>query len=443
MPLSNSRISCLLALFLALGTCLPLPAAKAGGLEKGLALPYRDFTTTSAPQLMLSQLQTFNATDQPDPRSKKALLAEVAALMGIIRRYHLDAPPHRTDGWSGFTEAEWPLMNIVYTGLAICNLAELYPEFREKAQKEVRHLLIVLKTPAVAGFMEPHFGPPFPSKGEIRGTAIFLHGHYLYLALRYRQVFGQKDEDIWIHRVARAMARDFTRAVFLPSYRGMYFLSDNGTGLAALALHDRLFGTTLGKTPIRAFVGEVTARYLDSLGMMATYVNPAAKRIDSPARGISTMYSLMFLAEAAPAFAARQWKLARKHMICRLFDVVSRNAEAIPMGQVLAYLVGPYRVCLENPHGKGTAGDVGDTDSGPVVFGVGTSATGFAIGTAYRMGDREIAESIESLALIFGDPVWQGDRLYYRNMFHPVGQAIVLYGKTLGLLTREDRKPAR
>ena len=70
----------------------------------------------------------------------------------------------------------------------------------------------------------------------------------------------------------------------------------------------------------------------------------------------------------------------------------------------------------------------GDTDSGPVVLGVGTSACAFMIPAAIANGDKEMALSTLQLAQYMADYKWIGEKYVATNVFHEVGQAIIFYG---------------
>ena len=49
-----------------------------------------------------------------------------------------------------------------------------------------------------------------------------------------------------------------------------------------------------------------------------------------------------------------------------------------------------------------------------------------------------VARGVEDLAVAVGNPKRLGDRLYYAHMFHPVGQAVVLYGKSEGFVEQRS-----
>ena len=368
-------------------------------------------------------------------RGKDALLAEARALLDEFHHWDLDAPAHRTDGWSDFQEAEWPFMAVCYTGFGLANVAEHERDLLPEAGEEMAWMLKALRRPALTGFMAAHFGEAFPEHGEIGESSVFVHGHYLYLGLRYRESTGRKDEDRWLHKVARALARDFERAPIRPSYRDMYYVSDNLSALAALRRYDRLFKTHLSRRPVERFLREIRLHYLHpATGMICTYVDPRVKGSASGPRGIGVMYGQIFLAEVDERFARDQWDRARQYFIRPLSEVFLQYLKDIPLGYYLSAFGRDFRVSREHPDIPESGlveKNTPDGDSGPVVFGVGVSATGFAVAAARKMEDHEVAQHIEDAAVFLGGPRWEEDRLYYRHMFHPVGQAVVFFGKSL------------
>ena len=75
-------------------------------------------------------------------------------------------------------------------------------------------------------------------------------------------------------------------------------------------------------------------------------------------------------------------------------------------------------------YAPGVAGR-GDIDSGPLVFGYGISATGFAIGSARVHGDHERFEALYATAHLFGAPVTLRGRISFLTG-GPLGDAILL-----------------
>ncbi|MEW6307103.1 MAG: hypothetical protein AB1705_26870 [Verrucomicrobiota bacterium] len=341
--------------------------------------------------------------------SPAACRAEFRYLRRVYRQIDLSGPAVQTDGWTAnIAEAEWPFLGLCYFGYACANLAAYDREFREEALAEMRWLLEALQKPRLTGFIAPHTGEPFGS-GEIQASA-FVHGHFLNLAARYREVSDDTRYDALMQRVAKGLGEGYARADqgILRSYKDMWWLSDNFVALSALARYDRLFKTCWSEEGIRC-VKSVRAHYLDGgTGMYYTYITPENLQRRQGPRGISMMYGLHFLKDFAPEFAEQQYALARKQLVQSLLG---------------------YAAVREHPPGAEGREDI---DSGPIVLGFGASASGFAIGAAAVMEDRRTAmELLQSLSQV-GMPVMEGEELRYGAM-PPVGQAVILFGKT-GLL---------
>ncbi len=397
------------------------------------------------PDMMDLFLKAFEAIQKnKDLESNKAILAEFSAILGQCHDYDLKAQPHPTDGWSDFMQAEWPFMTLVYTGFSLCRLPELFPENRAYAVKEVRWLLQALQTHAVSGFMEPHFGTPFPKDGLPQKMSVFVHGHFMALALLARKNLGITDFDEVIHRLYRGFIRDYTKASLLPSYRGMYYVCDNGSALASLALYDRMFGGH-GSALIRArAISDTRQYYLEKeSALVCTYIDAEKKTQASSPRGTGTMYLNIFLPDIDAEFAAEQWQQSKTYLLKPLNSVLSEENLGIP-DWILSWfkdLLPDSQVCLEHPaisSSQWLSRQWGDADSGPVVLGVGTSASGFLIASAVANGDLKVARSTLNLANHMGGYTWQDNKLFATNSFHAVGQVIVLYGKILCLI--EEKK---
>jgi len=339
--------------------------------------------------------------------SAEAYRAEFKYLQRIFHETDLKGPPVATDGWTyNIAQAEWPLMSFGYFGYACVNLAQADPGLREVALAEARWLIEAIQTTRISGFMAPHFGPPFsPTNGT---PAVFVHGHWLQLATRYRQATGDPRYDASIHRVARMLADGFAKndQALLKSYPTMWWISDNFPAHAALQHYDMIFGRSLCKELRSKLVKSLRAYYLDSATMLlATYVDADEHRIIQGPRGISTMYGLHFLKDIDGGLAREQYALASVQFIRRVMGMAAVR---------------------EFPDG---ASETADIDSGPVVFGFGPSASGFAIAAAATMGDSDTAWRLLQATAIVGLPSWQRGELQY-TLMPPVGQAVILFGKT-------------
>jgi hypothetical protein len=143
-----------------------------------------------------------------DLLSLEACHAEFRWLDAHWRQLDLRAAPIHTDGWTtNIAQAEWPVLGLSYHAYTAANLAKADPASRREYLEAMRMVLGALESPRVAGFMRPHFGDPFGS--ESAQPVVFLHGHYLNVALRYRAASGDRQFDPQIHRVARILAQGF------------------------------------------------------------------------------------------------------------------------------------------------------------------------------------------------------------------------------------------
>ena|GEM_PF-1355135 len=338
--------------------------------------------------------------------SLQAFRAEFGYLRHNLRTNDLSGPAVITDGWSGnIAEAEWPFMAFAYFGYACANLAAADPVIRPDALDEMRWLIEALQTPRLSGFVAPHFGPPFGTSQT--NVAVFVHGHFLNLCLRHREVSGDSRFDALIQRVAGGLQAAFARSDsgVLKSYRDMWWISDNLPALSALARFDRQFGSNTAPARER-FVKITQKHFLDSqTGLFATYVDGENQRPLQGPRGISTMYGLHFLPDISADFAADQYRRAKREFVRELFGLAA------------------VREFPERAPGRA------DIDSGPLVLGFGPSASGFAIAAAAVNGDKALAEALLRSVALTGLPEWKGDMLSYAAM-PPVGQAVILFGKS-------------
>lgn len=338
--------------------------------------------------------------------SPEAYRAEFHYLRKVFHKTDLNGPAVETDGWTyNISEAEWPFMGFCYFGYACANLAKCDPSIREEALTEMRWLIEALQTPRMSGFVKPHFGEPFGSN-QIN-IAVFVHGHFLNLALRYREVSGDKRYDVLIRRVAGALVKEYARTDqgILRSYRDMWWLTDNFPAVAALSRYDKAFQSDTSAAREK-FLSSLKTSYIDkSTGMFCTYVNPAKHlQIQGP-RGISIMYGLHFLKDFDAEFATHQYSLAKRFLVENMFG---------------------FTVVREFPEGAPAHADV---DSGPLILGAGPSASGFAIAAAAVNGDSTLAWQLLKASAIVGMPVFNEGELQYLSM-PIVGQAVILFGKT-------------
>jgi hypothetical protein len=196
-------------------------------------------------------------------------------------------------------------------------------------------------------------------------------------------IYGAADEvgpcaDPVAHeRVSRELARrslsDPTRHA--ASYQGvsLRWPADQAATLASLARFDGAHHTTLLEAPLLQWESFL-AMHLDAKTALpvseVTGKGPGAKY----PRGCAQSYLTRYLAEADPALAATWWAQYRDHFLVHLGPVVG------------------FR---EWPQGVERKGDV---DSGPIILGIGTAASAFALPASKAQGDVLLAAQLEGSA---------------------------------------------
>jgi hypothetical protein len=212
--------------------------------------------------------------------------------------------------------------------------------------------------------------------GDPSEDGLWLSHHTLLLGARDR--LGRCADPARHRAAAVALAartlRERTRHV--PSYPAtrMRWPADQTATLAALARYDRAHGTRLAREPVRAWREYVLARAMDRrLGLPWSEVTGRGTGARSP-RGCALSWQTRYLREFDPELAARWWERYREHYL---------------VDRVL--LIG-FR---EWPPGVSRPAD---SDSGPIVNGVGAAATALAIPAARAMGDDLLAARLEGTA---------------------------------------------
>lgn len=182
------------------------------------------------------------------------------------------------------------------------------------------------------------------------------------------------------------------------TYPGERYPVDNAVAMAGLAWHARSTGASAPDLAAwsAGFRGFIEA----SSGLLVQAVSADGRPIDAP-RGSGTLFAAWFLASVDPALSRELWEGAR---------------------ETLHGTIGGFGSFREYPRGMRGWGDI---DSGPVVFGQGVSATGFAMGVARAHGDEAVFHGLFATASLVGAP-WTGPAGRRWVAGGPIGDAILL-----------------
>ena len=197
-----------------------------------------------------------------------------------------------------------------------------------------------------------------------------------------------------------------------PSYPGSdMWPADQAVTLLALRLYDEAFGTHLVDEPLAGSLATMEAHTDPATQLFhSAVIDPTTPSLSVAAdyattpRGCAASWTQLYLVQVAPDVARAQYAHYRAHM----------SADVLGLGG--------FR---EWPSGRARGMD---TDSGPIVFGVGVAATGLGLGPARLFGDVDRYATIRRAALTFGVPSWIPSHGYVTA---PVlGEAILFHGRT-------------
>jgi hypothetical protein len=267
----------------------------------------------------------------------------------------------------------------------------------------------------------------FASIAEPPGSARD-HGHVAYLGYAglalglHRLVVPSSRFDAQHDALVAALARRFAASPtgFIETYPNEVYPVDNAAALGALALHAR--ATHHAPAPGLARGLEAIRTHAVSLddGLLAQAVDSSTGGPRDPGRGSGTALAAYFLAYADQAMSASLYRAVHRELFRTIIG---------------------FGVVLEHPSSCEKCTGRADIDSGPVVFGFGVSATGFAIGASRANDDRDAFASLYATAHLFGAPFDEGATRTFATG-GPLGDAILFAmlttprAATLATLTR-------
>jgi hypothetical protein len=290
-------------------------------------------------------------------------------------------------------DEEWVFGTYAMAALGFAQVAaESDGERRSEAILRLEHCLDALLSPQVRAFDVHAWGQDVFSDGGARGHVAYLGYAGLPLAL-HGELVGTSRFESAQRAFDAAISSRFEAAAdgLVETYPREIYPVDNASALAAMAVSARARGT-----PPRPSFG----RGLDALRRA---IDPStgllAQSIGGPARGSGSALAAFFLSHADPPTSASLYRAVR----ATLYRTV------LGFGAV-----------LEHPRGRGA----GDIDSGPMLFGYGVSATGFALGASRVHGDREAFAALYATVDLFGAPENEGGERTFATG-GPLGDAIL------------------
>jgi hypothetical protein len=304
-------------------------------------------------------------------------------------------------------QQEWAIGTLSMTSGAVANLAFLYPETRQESKDAIATMITRLLRDDLASYENSWWGESaLTTLGGDNGHIGYL-AHLNFMLGAYRAVGGDARFDSLHRGISDALARRVLRSRhhYLETFPGQVFVPDNAATIASLTIAQWTLGTNY-RAAIEAWLGQTRGHLLDpATGLIRPWIDPNGIG-SGPPRGSYAAWTIYYLNWVDPNLALEQYHLLKASFAVKL-----------PLG--LAGL-------REYPRGYDGPSDV---DSGPVIFGLSTSGTGFMIAGARLSRDAGYLHGLLNTAEAVGSSVdIRGGRHYL--LAPVVGEAILLAMKT-------------
>jgi hypothetical protein len=303
-------------------------------------------------------------------------------------------------------------LNVLY-GLTWCELAEHLdhgtPEFHE-AQDEVIKTYKKLSWATTEAVF---------SEGMKPERGVFYAGWKNYLLARMIKsgldgADPQFKNEFENNTNAIVAAYEDKKCQFLDSYPGMTWPADNVICVASVAIYNEVVDQRHADFLKRWKLGLL--RHLDKNGLIPHQTQSGTDRILEEARGSSQSLMLIFLKEFAAEISSEHFKIYRSLFLTSRFGLPG---------------------ILEYP--KGIEGS-GDVDSGPVLLGVGGSASIVGIRTLATYNDFFISNGIRNSVEAFGVPYSVSGKKKYLFGKIPMADAFIAWANSTAIPDQAKEK---
>jgi len=195
---------------------------------------------------------------------------------------------------------------------------------------------------------------------------------------------------------------------YLESYNGDVWPADMFVAMTSLSNYDKIY-TPRFRSDIQSWLQLVKKKLDPATRMIPHKVDSETAKTIEGARGCSIGLSLRMLAEIDTAFGFEQFNLAKTNFITTKFGLPAVR---------------------EYPQGKF---GIGDVDSGPVILGVGFSATIVMIGTMSMYNDKVLADQQYKTIHAFGFATQNNQEKKYLFGALPMADAFIAWGRSTDL----------
>jgi hypothetical protein len=299
-------------------------------------------------------------------------------------------------------DGEWAFATCQMTVLGLGQVVRAMPDSRDRYLPAMRSCARAMQTPEALSFGTSAWG----EKGlaTLKGGSGHAYLGYLALALGALRELDPGCPEVAIHDdLVDALERRMgaSTSAVIETYPGEAYPADVSAVMGAIGQRARIAGTDTSDLVTR-WSRLARASLVDpGSGLLYQSVDPATAAPTDGPRASGTALAVYFLSFVDPA-------LSRD-----LYRALVATCYREPFG---------FGALREYP--PGTSGQ-GDVDSGPVILGLGASATGFTLAGARIHSDPRVHAAIFRTAVLAGWPVLREGRWRWRTGGR-LGNAVLL-----------------
>lgn len=306
-------------------------------------------------------------------------------------------------------QGEWALYSCSMLTSALANIAELYPETREKAVSTIDSLIRIVKSPTLSLYDFLRWGEePLESLDGDKSHVSYL-SHLAWMIENYRRLSGDDKYDNLHDSLCATMNRRILHSPILnlPTYPDEpIYVPDMMVAIVALSDYNRLNDGKYAMT-VKRWLEKAKNEWCDvETGLLASFLDENGKPIGE-VKGSYSALNCYYLTLLDDEYAGEQYDRLKKYF-----------RQNFPVSGIKEY---HDRSCLFG----------NDIDAGPIILNLSPSGTAFAVGSATYMGDDDFRRQLLKTAEIAGHTVkWNGRRHYLLANIALVGEAITLAMRT-------------
>lgn len=284
---------------------------------------------------------------------------------------------------SDLFNGEWLFGTYMMSGMGFGQMAVMKPDRKEEYCLAMEKCISLILSPAVREFDRQSWqSDPVDSLDTDHDHAAYL-GYFNLLLSLHRMLKGESEYSELNDRITAALARRLEKSpiVLIQTYPGEYYPVDNCAVIASIGLYDKATGKDHSELLERC-LSRMRNDYADKkTGLLYQCIEGSSGKPADLPRGSGTCLGLYFLSFMDAEFSKTLYLSMKREL----------RGGVLGFGGIKEYPIS-------------CKGERGDIDSGPVVFGYGLSATGFAISGTRIHGDFEMFRNLYATAYLCGAP---------------------------------------